>query len=516
MHAARTFRFCVGLLSSALCCLSATTLAAPANGPLAGEEQRVREQADRVINDLSGQAGAFGGWVDRVASSIRDGSSVEPWIGPVSAARVVACLLVLLLASGLAWGLVRGIRRFAGKLRKHGDMSWPRMLLSAARKPLAFSFVLVAVFFSVGLLLDAAAPRLLRFLSGCVYVGLTVAAFWALFRIIRGVQRKLQALADRSDSLLDNLLVPVVGTALRLLAPLLCLVFVRGALRLPETIDWIAGKSLAIVFIGSIAYLIIRATNVAVQALMKINRLDVSNNLRAREIHTQASVIRKIVVVSTIFVAVGCTLMLFQPVRQVGTSLLASAGIAGVVLGFAAQKTLSNLFAGIQIAFSQPIRLDDVVVVENEWGRIEDITLTFVTVRIWDERRLVLPIHYFIEKPFQNWTRKSADVLNAVFLHVDFTLPIEPLRVELKRLLDASENWDRRGWGLQVTDMSAGSLEVRCVMTSRDAPRGWELKCEIREGLVKYIREKHPGCFPRTRAELRRDPAGNRERASNQ
>ncbi|MCP5545628.1 MAG: mechanosensitive ion channel [Akkermansiaceae bacterium] len=305
--------------------------------------------------------------------------------------------------------------------------------------------------------------------------------------------------------MLDNVLVPVTGTALRLLVPLLCLVFVRGAVHFPEHIDWMAGKSLAILFIASIAYLVVRTTNVSVRALMRVNRMDVADNLRAREIHTQAAVIRKIVVVSTIFLGVACTLMLFQPVRQLGTSLLASAGIAGIVLGFAAQKTLGNLFAGIQIAFSQPIRLDDVVIVEGEWGRIEDITLTFVTVQIWDDRRLILPINYFIEHPFQNWTRKSADLLNSVFLYTDYTLPIDPLRAELKRLLDASPLWDRRAWVLQVTDMTPDAMEIRCLMTSSDAPKGWDLKCEIREGLIKYIQEKHPDCLPRTRAELRRD-----------
>jgi small-conductance mechanosensitive channel len=197
--------------------------------------------------------------------------------------------------------------------------------------------------------------------------------------------------------------------------------------------------------------------------------------------------------------------MLFQPVRQLGTSILASAGIAGVVLGFAAQKTLANLFAGIQIAISQPIRIDDIVVVEGEWGRIEDITLTFVTVCIWDRRRLVLPINYFIDKPFQNWTRTSADLLNSVFIHADYMLPVAALRKELKRLLDENPLWDKKAWVLQVTDSTPQTMEIRCLMSSSDASKGWNLKCEIREGLVDFIQHNFPECLPRIRADLHRD-----------
>ena len=485
--------------------LWAQAAAQPVAVPRRVDEVLVREQADRVIDGLTGRMRDFGGWIDRAGAEFGGGRLGEAWLGGISGARLLASLAILGLAAAVGWGLVCGIRSFAGKLRKHGDMTWPRMLLSAVRKPLALAFAVVAVYFSIGILLDATAGAGARFLSGCVYVGLTVAAFWLVFRLIRGLERKLQAIADRSPGVLDNVLVPLTGTALRLLVPLLCLVVVRGALVLPERLDWLLGKLLAIVFTVCLAYLVIRATNVLVDVLMKRNRMDVADNLRAREIHTQAAVIRKIVVATTIFVGIASILMLFQPVRQLGTSLLASAGIAGIVLGFAAQKTLGNLLAGIQIAFSQPIRLDDVVIVEGEWGRIEDITLTFVTVRIWDDRRLILPINYFIEHPFQNWTRHSADLLNSVFLRADFTLPVDSLRAELKRLLDANPLWDGRAWALQVTDATAEAMEIRCLMTSSDAPKGWDLKCEIREGLLKFIRENHPECLPRVRGELRRD-----------
>lgn len=498
-------RFRLGLLGIAWWGLVCMALGEPSDRPPKGEDVLVRQQAERVISGLTGRMRAFGEWVDQMGASIGSGGLAEPWIGPINGARLLASAIALVIGAGVAWSLVSGIRRFAGELRKRGDMTWPRMLLSAVRKPLAFALALVAAYFSVGILLDATGTRGPRFLSGCVYVGLTVAGFWLMFRLIRGVERKLQVIAERSESMLDNVLVPVIGTALRLLVPLLCLTFVRGAVELSDQVNWIAGKTLAILFIGCVAFLNIRTVNVVTSALLKVNRLDVDNNLRAREIHTQAAVIRKIVVVATIFLAASCTLMLFEPVRQLGTSLLASAGIAGIVLGFAAQKTIANLLAGIQIAFSQPIRLDDVVIVENEWGRIEDITLTFVTVRIWDDRRLVLPINYFIEKPFQNWTRNSANLLNSVFLYADYTLPVEPLRAELKRLLEASKLWDGRAWVLQVTDMTPEAMEIRCLMTSSDAPIGWDLKCEIREGLVRFIQENHPECLPRTRAELQRD-----------
>jgi len=196
-------------------------------------------------------------------------------------------------------------------------------------------------------------------------------------------------------------------------------------------------------------------------------------------------------------------LMTFEKVRQLGTSILASAGVIGIIVGVAAQRTIATFLAGIQIAVTQPIRIDDVVIVENEWGRIEEITLTYVVVRIWDLRRLVLPITYFIEKPFQNWTRVTADILGTVFIYVDYTVPIQAVREELHRILQNSKLWDKKVWGLQVTNTTEHTVELRALMSAPDASSAWDLRCEVRERLVEFIQKNYPDGLPKVRAEIR-------------
>jgi small-conductance mechanosensitive channel len=195
--------------------------------------------------------------------------------------------------------------------------------------------------------------------------------------------------------------------------------------------------------------------------------------------------------------------MTFDKVRQLGTTILASAGIIGVVVGIAAQKTIGTFIAGIQIAFTQPIRIDDVVIVENEWGRIEEITLTYVVVKIWDLRRLIVPITYFIEKPFQNWTRQTADLLGTVYIYVDHTVPIDTIREQLHAILKESEHWDQKVCVLQVTNTTERAVELRALMSAADASTAWTLRCEVREKLVKFIQEKYPQSLPKVRAELK-------------
>ena len=229
----------------------------------------------------------------------------------------------------------------------------------------------------------------------------------------------------------------------------------------------------------------------------------------ARKVHTQVSILRRILSVGIIILALGAVLMHFDSFRQLGTGLLASAGVVGIIIGFAAQRTLGNLLAGFQIAITQPIRVDDVVVVEGEWGRIEEITLTYVVVRIWDLRRLVLPISYFIETPFQNWTRTSASILGTVFLHVDYTVPVDAVRTELQRLLEASSYWDGEVWRLHVTDTSERTVELRALMSAADSADAFELRAEIREKLIAFLQRTYPDALPRIRAEVEQPvPAG--------
>jgi hypothetical protein len=211
--------------------------------------------------------------------------------------------------------------------------------------------------------------------------------------------------------------------------------------------------------------------------------------------------LRRVTVAAIVVVTVGVMLMTFPEVRALGASVLASAGIISVVAALAAQSTLGNLFAGLQLAFSDAVRVDDVVVVENEWGRIEELTLTYVAVQIWDDRRLILPTSYFTTKPFQNWTRTGSAVLGTAELDVDWSAPVEELRTELRRACEGTELWDGRVCVLQVTDAIGGMIRLRALVSAHDAGALWDLRCLVRERLVAWVWENHRGALPRLRAD---------------
>jgi len=267
---------------------------------------------------------------------------------------------------------------------------------------------------------------------------------------------------------------------------------------------------LSLLSIAILSWLLIKIVCMASDYILNRFSIDQQDNLRARKVHTQLNVIKRILIVIICILAFGTMLTTFDKVRQLGTTLLASAGVIGIVVGIAAQRTIGTLIAGLQIALTQPIRIDDVVIVENEWGRIEEITLTYVVVRIWDLRRLVLPITYFIEKPFQNWTRVTADLLGTVFLYVDHTTPTDTIRGELKRILENSEHWDGKVCGLQVTNTSERVVELRALMSAKDASTLWTLRCEVREKLVEFMQKNYPQHLPKIRAELKQDEISDR------
>jgi small-conductance mechanosensitive channel len=254
-----------------------------------------------------------------------------------------------------------------------------------------------------------------------------------------------------------------------------------------------------VVLILALTWLALRVVRVAELAAMRRFTIDMKDNLQARRKRTQALVLSRLAGVAIGFIGIAAIMLTFEEARAVGASLLASAGVAGLVAGIAARTTLGNLIAGLQIAFTEPVRIDDVVVVEGEWGRIEEITLTYVVVRIWDERRMVLPTTYFVEQPFQNWTRSKAQVLGAVNLFVDYTVPVEAMRNELERILARSERWDGDAWVLQVIDATERSVELRALMTAEDAPTSWDLRCEVREHLITWLQREHPEALPRVR-----------------
>ncbi|MDX1567920.1 MAG: mechanosensitive ion channel [Longimicrobiales bacterium] len=264
-------------------------------------------------------------------------------------------------------------------------------------------------------------------------------------------------------------------------------------------------RILIVALILGMAWFTVGLIQVATTAYLGRFDTGVTDNLEARKVHTQMEIVRKIAIVVVTVLAVSAIFMSFEDLRELGTGILASAGVVGLIVGLAAQRTLGNVLAGFQIAITQPIRLDDVVIVEGEWGWIEEITLTYVVVRIWDQRRLVVPISYFIEKPFQNWTRTSADILGTVFLYLDHSIPVEDVRRELGRLVESNEHWDGRVWRLHVTDTTEKTVELRALMSAADSPSAWELRCAVREGLVEWAQRNHPDSLPRFRAEIRNE-----------
>jgi len=271
---------------------------------------------------------------------------------------------------------------------------------------------------------------------------------------------------------------------------------------LPEETAKNLNHFLGLLLIASISWLLIKSVYILEDYIVRQFEVNVKDNLRARKIHTQFRVLKRLVIIVVCVIALALILMTFPKVKQLGTTILASAGIIGIVIGLAAQKTIGTFIAGLQIAFTQPIRVDDVVIVENEWGRIEEITLTYVVVKIWDLRRLIIPITYFIEKPFQNWTRVTADILGTVFIYVDYTVPFDSIRQELQRILKKSKLWDGKVCVLQVTNTTDRTVELRALMSAPDASTAWSLRCEVREKLIDFVQKKYPKALPRLRAEM--------------
>jgi small-conductance mechanosensitive channel len=270
---------------------------------------------------------------------------------------------------------------------------------------------------------------------------------------------------------------------------------------LPPALNRSLADLLGVAWTLALAWLAMRGVLFLEDRFLAGYDLGAKDNLQARRIHTQVRVLNRILGAAAFVLTLAAVLMRFEGFRQLGAGVLASAGLAGVVLGLAAQKTLAVAVAGVQLALTQPIRLDDVVVVEGEWGRVEEISLTQVVVRIWDQRRLILPSTYFLERPFQNWTRVSAEVWGTVLLHADYTLPAQAMREELTRYVAAHPKWDGQACSLQVTGAAPGAVELRAVVSAADSGQLWDLRCDVREPLLAWLREEPPRSLPRLRAE---------------
>jgi small-conductance mechanosensitive channel len=312
----------------------------------------------------------------------------------------------------------------------------------------------------------------------------------------------LRRLAAQQETFFDDRLVRRWRGPCQALLPLLSIHLVWPSLNVAQAVQPVLRNVLSILVILALVWLMVNTVLGTRDLILKRYDLGTKDNLKARAIHTQLNVLAKVLVVVILVVGSATLLMTFEKVRQIGFNILASAGVIGVICGFAAQRSIATLFAGLQIAVTQPIRIDDVVIVEGEWGRIEEITLTYVVVRIWDQRRLVVPVTHFLEKPFQNWTRVSADILGTVFLYVDYRIPVDAIRKELQRYVQTLQEWDGRVAEIAVTGATAQAVELRALVSASDSGQAWTLRCAIRERLIDFVRKHYPESLPRVRAEL--------------
>ena len=335
------------------------------------------------------------------------------------------------------------------------------------------------------------------FLVIFVFCGMLVLAnlvHYVLFRVLR-----------RKESISHPLgwgLQRYLGKPARAIFLLTCLLIILPLIPdLPQYIETILRQSLVMLVVVALGWFAIGCIYVLQAVMLRRYDLKAENNFQARRIHTQFQLFRRMLIAFVVIVDLGALLWTFNDPRiwHYGSGLLASAGIASLILATAAKSTASNLFAGLQIAFTEPIRIDDVVVVQGEWGRIEEINSAYVIVKIWDLRRLVVPLNYFIENSFQNWTRHSSDIMGTAFLYVDYSIPLDELRKQLEAIVHPSPLWDRQVCGLQVTNLTERSMELRCLMSSRNSSENFDLRCLVREKMTAWIQQNYPDAFPTTR-----------------
>jgi small-conductance mechanosensitive channel len=333
-------------------------------------------------------------------------------------------------------------------------------------------------------------------LAGTIVVALALqrALFAFLVRLLRNEDDGIVA------AMLHRAQAPA-SFALPLIAALIALPY----LTFPERVDTILVRLAAVATIVAVAWGIVASIELYTDLVKRRYSLEDEDNLRARQVETRIDILARSTVIVVVIVAIALAAMTFPSIRALGTTLLASAGVAGIVIGIAARPLFENLIAGVQLALSQPIRIDDVVIVEGEYGHIEQIASTFVVVRIWDQRRMVLPLTYFIEKPFQNWTRTGSALLGTVFLYVDYSVPVDTIRAELPKILETEPKWDGAVSGVQVTDAKESTVELRLLVSARNSSDLFDLRCNVRERMVEFLHQKHPDALPTTR-QLRMSP----------
>jgi small-conductance mechanosensitive channel len=327
----------------------------------------------------------------------------------------------------------------------------------------------------------------------CAALVLANVVHYVLFRILKRKETQMPGMGWGLQQYL--------GRPARAVFFLTCLLLAIPFVPLPLNIQQNIRQGLAMAMVAALGWFAVGCIYVVQSIMLRKYDLSAADNVRARRIHTQFQVFRRMLITFVIVIDIGALLWTFNDPRiwKFGSGLLASAGIATLVIATAAKSTASNFLAGIQIALTEPIRIDDVVVVEGEWGRIEEITSAYVVLRIWDLRRLIIPLSYFIENSFANWTRESADILGTAFLYVDYSIPVEALREQLNIIVKDAPQWDKKVCGLQVTNLSEHTMEIRCLVSSPDSGSSFDLRCMIREQMTAWIQQNYPNTFPTTR-----------------
>lgn len=331
----------------------------------------------------------------------------------------------------------------------------------------------------------------LAILAGGVLLGLLLRYF---------LRRVLKAINTRQEQILAQSAIVHYRRAGGFFFPLLVISLLMPLISLPPAGKEALRRLVEISLLISFSWMLIQTVNVVEDYVKHQFLINKTDNIRERKVLTQMQFVRRVVHLMIGFFTLALVLMSFATVRKIGAGLLTSAGIASVIVGFAAQKSIANLLAGLQLAFSQPIRIDDVLIVEGEWGRVEEITFTYVVLGLWDQRRLIVPLNYFIEKPFQNWTRSSSQLLGTIFIYADYTLPVEAVRRELQRLVENHPLWDKRVCVLQVTDSREKTMELRALVSALDSGSAFDLRAYVREALVGFIQQNYPQCLPKTRS----------------
>lgn len=435
--------------------------------------------------------------------------------------RLAALLLGMTVAVDL---LLRRLRARMEREEAAAGEAGPasrRAWLAAVAPPLSLGVWFYGVYAAVLVVSDRLPSEWRRaedWLQRIAGVGAFVALLWLLHRCARVMEASLTARAGRTESRMDNVFLPLAGAALRLILPVVALFFLVRLWSLDGANEALVRKLAAVVLILGLSWLAVRAASLLEGALVERSGAEALTTVEGRSVVTRVRLLRKVATFLVAVFALAATLMLFDEVRDVGRSLLASAGVAGLIIGFAAQRSIGGIFAGLQIALTQPIRLGDVARVAGETGVVEEITLTYVALQIWDGRRLIVPINHLIENPVINLTKVAAPHVAVVLVRADFMLPMEEFRAHMRQCAEGAARWDKKVFGVDLVDARQDGLEIRVVASAADPGGAFGLGCELREKAITFIRERYPQCLPRARTEqtTRNDTRRREEKSSAQ